>query len=172
MPGSKASRRRRERSPWWADRPRGRPHRRLSPRTRGRCSRTRICGRQDRYCARAGSARHTEATSLASREAPHLAAEGGSSSDSFRGATRLSTLRDEDSPPPQTFGGGRHRPARGVVGLPPPTLASLLRQPYSGLLDLRPLPLPPPRSPYGGDRSTPMSSRTGRRRSSRLWANS
>ena len=59
-PGSKAFRRRREPSPWQADRHRGRPHRRLSPRTWGHCSRTRICGRQGRYCARAGSARHTE----------------------------------------------------------------------------------------------------------------
>src|SRR6478672_5587439 len=59
-PGSKAFRRHREQSPWQGDRHRARPHRRLSPRTRDRCSRTRICGRQGRYCARAGSARHTE----------------------------------------------------------------------------------------------------------------
>ena len=37
-----------------------RPRRRLSPRRRGRCSRTRICGRPGRSCAHAETARHTE----------------------------------------------------------------------------------------------------------------
>jgi hypothetical protein len=39
----------REQSPWRADRHKDRLHRRPSARTRDRCSRTRICGRQDRY---------------------------------------------------------------------------------------------------------------------------
>ena len=47
-PGSKASHRRREQSPWQAGRYRARPRRPLSPRTQGHCSRTRTCGQPDR----------------------------------------------------------------------------------------------------------------------------
>ena len=55
-PGSKASHRRREQSPWQAGRYRDRPRWPLSPRTQGHCSRTRTCGQPDRCCARAESA--------------------------------------------------------------------------------------------------------------------
>ena len=49
-----------EQSPWPAGQYRDPQHRQLSPRTQGHCSRTRTCGRPDRYCVRAGSAKHIE----------------------------------------------------------------------------------------------------------------
>ena len=64
-PGSKASHRHREQSPWQAGRYRDRPRRPLSPRTQGHCSRTRTCGQPDRCCARAESAKHIERQHLA-----------------------------------------------------------------------------------------------------------
>ena len=54
-PGSKASHRHRERSPWQAGRYKVGARRPLSPRTQGHCSRTRTCGRPDGCCARAES---------------------------------------------------------------------------------------------------------------------
>ena len=55
---------------------------------------------------------------------------------------------------------------------PLPSPASWGGRPASYRPDLLP-PMPPPyRSPCGGDRSTPISGRTGRRRPSPLWATS
>ena len=86
-------------------------------------------------------------------------------------------LEEKDWPPPRgplcrlrSFSAPcRRPPARAIGG--PYTLANLFGQPYSDQPVRGAFLYPPSRSPCGGVRSPPLSSRTGRPRSSSLWAN-
>jgi hypothetical protein len=76
-PGSKAFRRYREQSPWRADRHKARPHRRLSPRTQGHCSRTADNARLNAHFLRDGTSAATISRQQHYSRPPHLALRCG-----------------------------------------------------------------------------------------------